>query len=265
MTIRNFLCSAIFFSIAVLLNFQPVRAQQESLTSVPVSYQARPNENRTNSATAPTAFEATAKPAAAPGENDFGSVIGRVLYDNDPTAETQTVKPEGIAGVKVLARRVNAGFANFYFESVSGDDGTFEFKYLRPGEYTIEIDRGTLPATVPAPNRQVATLRVEVARRTRFDLRVVPQRLISGTVFIDNDGDGRYSPGKDETVSGAYVMANGNFAVSDENGAYVLCNLPAGRLGLLLISPKKDENTHLVLDIGTGPMTKRIVNIPVTR
>lgn len=198
------------------------------------------------------------------GENDFGSVVGRVLYERDVAVEGPLTDLDGIAGVKVLARRVNAGFGNFYFERLSGEDGTFEFKYLRPGEYEIEIERTTLPNAFPAPQRRVSTVAVEIARRTRFDIRVTPQRAITGFVYIDTDGDGAYKPGKDLAVAGATVTANGAFAVSDEKGAYVLRDLPPGRIALLVASPIKNENIHVVLDVGDGPLTNRILNIPMS-
>ena len=194
---------------------------------------------------------------------EFGTVIGRVLYERDRATDGPLTDLDGIAGVKVLARRVNAGLGNFYFERQSAEDGTFEFKYLAPGDYEIEIDRATLPNAYPAPPRRISTVAVQAARRTHFDLHIAPPRAISGVVFIDADGDGAYKPGKDHVIAGATVSANGCFAVSDENGVYVLKDLPAGRVALLVSSAANNANTHVVLDIANGPVTNRIVNVPI--
>jgi len=78
----------------------------------------------------------------------FGSLQGRVTQADSPD--------KGIAGVRVIAKRVHAGAANFYFDRVTSADGSFEFRYLLPGRYTIEFDNRTVPdAIFPAEPRLV--------------------------------------------------------------------------------------------------------------
>jgi hypothetical protein len=50
----------------------------------------------------------------------------------------------GLARAKVMVRRVDGGFGNFYFNSASGHDGRFELRYLLPGRYSVEVDRRSL-------------------------------------------------------------------------------------------------------------------------
>lgn len=195
-------------------------------------------------------------------DNAFGSVTGRVAFEVPGPGEQQPARLVGVANVRVLVRRINAGLANFHFERLSAPDGSFNFEFLRAGQYTIEIDRSTLPSTIYAPERDVSTVDVAVGRATNFDITVAPQRSLTGIVFLDRDGDGRFRPGKDQPIAGARLSAGASFAVSDTNGWYRLVDLPAGRLAML-VEPKGGENVHVILDLAAGPVTNRVVNVSV--
>lgn len=95
----------------------------------------------------------------------FGSISGRVEMLSDPHRE--------IGGVRVLVRRVHAGVADFYFDRITAADGRFEFKYLLPGRYTVEIDRRTVPdAIFPAASR-LAVIDVVPNRGSYAELAIV--------------------------------------------------------------------------------------------
>ena len=70
----------------------------------------------------------------------FGSITGHVAEASDPHT--------AIGGVRVLVRRVHGGVANFFFDRITAADGSFEFKYLLPGRYMVEIDPRTVPDTI---------------------------------------------------------------------------------------------------------------------
>jgi hypothetical protein len=89
------------------------------------------------------------------------------------------------------------------------------------------------------------------------------KRVITGTVFIDKNGDGRYSAETDEPVPGAYVTINGNAVISDANGAYVFRNLKAGKVEVLVMSARGPECEPVVIELGQRPVMRRAVNIPV--
>ncbi|MFN2501216.1 MAG: collagen binding domain-containing protein [Pyrinomonadaceae bacterium] len=197
-------------------------------------------------------------------EANFGSLGGRVVFDTGRRTEQNDAAPTGIRNVKVMARRVNAGFANFFFERISSADGSFLFPYLRPGKYTIEIDRASLPATWPAPKRAISLIEVEAGRHTSFDIQVTPQREITGVVFLDKDGDGVYKPGKDEPVEGAQITAVNHLTISDKQGSYILRDLPAGRLELLVKPPQSGQYIHVALDMGPGSVRNRVVNVAIS-
>jgi hypothetical protein len=198
-------------------------------------------------------------------DKNFGSLAGRVLQEERVTSPTGSTKYQGINGVTVMVRRLNAGFGSFFFERMSSADGTFEFKNLRPGKYSIEIDRATLPTGVSPQERLVSTIDIGYEKRSTLDITLPPLRSITGVVYIDTNGSGRYESAKDELVHGAYVTSDGKFAVTDEKGSFSLTDVPSGRVSLLVTVPATNVNTHVVLDLGTGTQTPRVVNILVSK
>jgi hypothetical protein len=203
----------------------------------------------------PSTFRITSPASAAePGGLPTGSVGGRVLTDG------ATEAAQGVAGVRVLVRSADSRYSQIIANQISDVAGTYNFSDLPPGKYSIEID----PLSVPSrfrPQTPVSSFEVHASARSTFDIPLSPQRIISGLVFIDKNGDGQYQPGKDELVAGAFVEAGGQFAISNQHGRYVLRDLPAGRLGLLVAWPNRAENSHVILDLGPGPVTNRTVNI----
>ena len=192
-----------------------------------------------------------------------GAIAGRVFNDADQNGET--TDPKGIGGVRVILRSNQAGSKAITGNSVSDAAGRFDFEAIRPGKYTVEIDPLSIPAKYRIQAATPLTINVERSRRSTVDLPIAAKRNITGIAFIDKDGDGLYKPGKDEPVEGACISTEGHFAVSNSNGWYILTDLPAGRIGLLVNWPGKNENTHVVLNLANGPVTNRIVNISKDR
>jgi len=215
-------------------------------------------------------FKSIALKTAEKQKMDFsvravGSVKGRIFSDAEAALATEDAEPEGIGGVKVALRSQDAGFENFVIEQFTDESGAYNFENLRPGKYSIEIDPANLPARFRNPDVKDSSVEVAPMQSSNVNIPVIARRSITGNVFIDADGDGQYKPGKDTPVAGAMITIGGSLAVSDANGAYTLRDLPAGRIGLLVRWPKTSASTHVVLDLGTGPVTNRVVNVPMGR
>lgn len=191
----------------------------------------------------------------------MGSIGGRVFN------ESESAKKElsGIAGVRVILRSVDAATDEILGNTLSDPAGRYEFQGLRPGKYAIELDPISLPARYQATESGRAAINVEPARRSSVDLAIRAQRTVTGVVFIDIDNDGQFDPGKDQPVEGALVTVDGNLAVSNADGRYVLRNLPSGRIGLLVAWPKASQSTHVILDLAAGPVMGRVVNVSRSR
>jgi hypothetical protein len=194
------------------------------------------------------------------GVSDFGFISGRVFNDLDLTGIVPQSDLQGLKGVKVILRS-----GNFVVEQTTNSAGTYEFYNLRPGIYTLEIDSASLPANFRLPAQNTWEIRVEPLQGFYFDIPIAAQRAIAGVIFIDKDRDGQFNPQRDEPVEGAYITANGNIAVSDANGAYMIRNLAAGKVKLHIRSPQGAESSSIFVELGAEPVTRRAVNIVMRR
>jgi hypothetical protein len=191
------------------------------------------------------------------GVRDFGSISGRVF--NDIGMQTQT--GPGLGGVKVTLRSADVGFGSFVLEQLTAADGAYDFRNLRPGKYLIEIDPSSVPPNFLIPAITGSTILVEALHGSVFDAPIVAQRAVAGIVFIDKDGDGRFTPGTDESVEGASVTANDKSSISGVDGVYILRNLPAGRANLLVRLRGVIESTSFAVELGPEPVTRRAVDL----
>lgn len=197
------------------------------------------------------------------GVRDFGSISGRVFNDIGPVLALEGAAPQGLEGVKLVLRSIDTGFGNFVLERVTGPAGTYEFGNLRPGRYVVEFDSKSLPLNFQIPAVMSSSIVVEPLRSSYYDVPIAAQRAIAGILFIDNDHDQLYTAGKDRPFEGASVYMNDKNAISDADGAYILRNLPAGPAKLIVRLANGTEITSRILELSTGPVTVRSVNLPV--
>lgn len=194
------------------------------------------------------------------GVSNFGFVSGRVFNDLNMTGEAPKSDVQSVGGVKVTLRSQNA-----VIEQTTGADGTYEFKNLFPGNYTLEIDSATLPANFRLPAQTAWEIKVEPLQGFYFDIPIAAQRAVAGVVFVDKDRDGQFNPQTDELIEGASVIADDNVAVSDGGGGYILRNLQAGKIKLVAVSPLGAKSSPVFVELSAEPVTKRAVNIAVQK
>lgn len=194
------------------------------------------------------------------GVSDFGFVSGRIFNDANQTGE-MPANHQGIKRVRIIIRSSDKNTRNVFAEQISDGTGTYRFSNLRPGNYTVEIDSATLPANFRLSAQTSWQIRVLPLQGIYLDIPISAQRAIAGIVFVDVDGDGKFNPHKDKPVEGAYITGGGSFAVSDESGAYILRNLSAGRVKLIVRSPQGAVSSPIFVELGIEPITKRSVNL----
>ncbi|HVW05285.1 MAG TPA: carboxypeptidase regulatory-like domain-containing protein [Vicinamibacterales bacterium] len=121
----------------------------------------------------------------------------------------------------------------------TGADGRYAFRNVPPGDVDLSVDERGLPADYASDDRRV---RVNPASKDRRDvvLHVAPLATITGRVFVDRDGNGRYDAG--EEIAGAVVtLGDDRATVTDGDGLYGFYNLRAGdyivRIELASIDP----------------------------
>lgn len=192
------------------------------------------------------------------GISDFGFVAGRIFNDIGSNGE-------GIKGVIITLRAANSSNEKSV-TAVSNSIGEYEFPFLRPGDYLVEIDTLTLPANFQIPEQLSQIIKVQPLRGSSVDFPLTAQRAIAGIVFIDNNGDGKFNAPLDSPIEGANIISSGGAsAISDLNGEYILRNLPFGTLKLTVRSKQGAEISTAILELSSEPVTKRAVNFFIKR
>lgn len=198
------------------------------------------------------------------GVSNFGFVGGRI-YNNLSLAERPEMRDApGVAGVRMRLRPAGASPDACRTQTVNAD-GEYEFRNLAPGSYLLELDVDSLPPDYQTPAQTNWTLKVVPLRGSYLDVALAAQRAVSGIVFVDTDGDGQFDPNKDEPVEGARVVAGRFEAVTGRGGAYILRNLPAGKMELHAVSSAGAAGSQLTLELEAEPVIRRHLNLIITR
>lgn len=185
------------------------------------------------------------------GLSDFGSVGGRVFNDLFLTGSADAAGAPGLPGVRVLLRGANV-------VSLTTDaSGLYDFRNLAPGNYTLEIDPASLPADFRLPARLSWPVTLSPLQGFFMDIPLAAQRAVSGVVFLDRDGDGRFEPARDLPLAGARVAAGRSETTTDGNGSYLLRGLPAGRVTVRATRRDRVESLETSLDLGPDPAFRR--------
>ncbi len=152
-----------------------------------------------------------------PDEEPTYSISGVVFRDNNGDGD-QDGGELGIPGVDVTLIGENGGTV------ASGDDGSYSFVELNPGEYTVVVD--DVPDHSPTTPQSVD---VEIINHNEeVDFGFVPLYSILGTVFRDDDGDGILDDGEpgiaDIRITRCYEYPTD----TDPDGDYEYNDLPPG-------------------------------------
>ncbi|HYY93567.1 MAG TPA: SdrD B-like domain-containing protein, partial [Pyrinomonadaceae bacterium] len=184
------------------------------------------------------------------GLSDFGSIGGHVFNDLYLTGAADSQGAPGLRGLRVLLR--GASVASLTTDA----SGLYEFRNLAPGSYTLEIDPASLPADFRPPARLSWPVNLSPLQDFFMDIPVAAQRAVSGVVFLDRDGDGRFDPARDLPLAGARVAAHNAETVTDANGAYLLRGLPAGHV-TLRVTLRDGRSRETILDLSPDPTFMR--------
>lgn len=199
------------------------------------------------------------------GVSTFGFLGGRVFNDSGLTDEMSKYKSQGVDGVRLVLRSLDVQSKNFVVEKISSGGGNYEFRNLRPGNYLLAVDLATLPANFRVPAKTSWGIKVAPLAGFYLDIPIAAQRAVAGVVFVDKDGDGNYNPQIDEAVAGASIFAGDASAISDQSGAYIVRNLSAGKIKIIVRAPFETKNSTIYLELGSEPTTKRAFNLAVRR
>jgi uncharacterized protein (DUF2141 family) len=195
------------------------------------------------------------------GVTDYGSVAGRVFNDVLQKGDQEAGSLPGIANVRLSVRLKSA--AGPSYTATADGSGAYQFRNLSPGLYILELEPATLPADFRMPAQTSWLVTVEPLGNFYLDIPLAAQRAASGVVFIDTDGNGKFDAEKDVPVEGARVMSGKREAITGKDGAYILRNLPAGKLELRARAPWGSESDFIGIDLAEGPTRTKGINFAV--
>jgi len=195
------------------------------------------------------------------GLSNFGSIAGHIFNDLSLKGDLTAGNAPGIRDVRISLHSVSKIGAPL---SVTVDtSGAYQFRNLAPGSYRLEIDPASLPANFRMPSQSSWLVTVKPLENFYLDIPQIAERAVSGIVFIDKDGNGKFDPEIDETVVGARVIAGPTAVATDQSGSYLLRGLPAGRIEVRALAPWGIESLPITIELQAQPVTRRAVNIIV--
>ena len=161
------------------------------------------------------------------GQNIAGLICGYVFLDLNGNGQ----KDPGEPGIKDITVRL--GFKTI---STKGD-GSFVFGGLEPGLYQFGFDAKKLTADYTAPLLGFP-VKVKAGDNLVLDLPLTMNGLLEGRVFVDIDGDGKFS-NEDELLDWVQVkLLDTNFKTfTDKFGRFYFENLPLGSFRVV-VDPK---------------------------
>jgi hypothetical protein len=196
------------------------------------------------------------------GVTNYASVSGRVFNDLSlGGANASVTNAPGVAGVRINLRRERV--SDPPVTATVDASGIYEFHNVAPGPYILELDPSTLPADFRMPTQMSSRIEVKPLKNFYFDIPLTAQRAITGTVFVDRDGDGRFDEAKDEPIEGARVASEVSETVTDRQGRYFLRNLPAGKVEVRVYLQSGERRGATIVELTATPAILRAVNLAV--
>jgi hypothetical protein len=198
------------------------------------------------------------------GITDYGFVAGRIFNDIYLTGEQSPANAPGVGEVRVILRPLRADSNGSVLTQTVDASGMYEFRNLAPGSYMLEVDLASVPADFELPAQTSWPLTIKPMQGFYHDVPLVAQRAASGYVFLDKDGDGKYTPNQDEPATGARVVAGKVEAFTDQKGSYILRNLPAGKVDVFVYTSAGNKIAATTFELGARPVLRSGVNIAVS-
>lgn len=199
------------------------------------------------------------------GLTNSGFAQGRIFNDLFLAGEMSAGDAPGVEGVRIILRPVSTGSANAVrplSETVNAS-GAYEFRNLPPGNYILEIDPASIPADFRLPGQMAFNIIINPLQGSFLDVPFIAQRAVSGIVFIDRDENGQFDSNRDEVVKGARVVAGRAEAWTNQQGSYILRNLPAGKLEICAYLPTGSKGETTFIELNTNPTFRKNLNLAI--
>ena len=197
-------------------------------------------------------------PFAMYGPPQIGRISAVVFTDLNGTG-VQAPDTPGVAGVTVRIGGLSAAQTDPAGRVVV--DGVHE------GQYVVSIDETTVPTGFVAVRPKTEVV-VATGGISEIAFPLVPAASVRGVVFIDDNGDGQFTEGK-QGVEGVVVtlQPRGELRTSDSQGAFEFAQLLPGEYTLVVDPAALPEDVTVspsaVLVVTLQPGGTAIVQIPL--
>lgn len=190
--------------------------------------------------------------------NSYGSVSGRIYQDvnlngrYDPGID----QPQANARVRVDGSRY----------AVSDTNGNFRIESVLRGEHAVYLDLLSVRADLTLLDNTQQQITLD-NRDVVVDFRVVRTGRVSGVIWLDVNENGRMDDSERPLADVRVVTGSGRDTLTDENGYFLIGDLPPGEHILLLDEKTLPERTRSVagsqtIKIAAGSETATL--FPVT-
>ena len=188
----------------------------------------------------------------------YGSVTGRVYQDInlngrfDPGVD----QPQANARVRVDGSRY----------SVSDAEGNYRIEAVLRGEHSVYLDLLSVRADLTLLDNTLQQFALDSKRDVVVDFRVVRTGRVSGVVWFDVNENGRLDEGERPLADVRVVTGSGRDTLTDENGYFLIGDLPPGEHILLLDEktiPERTKSTagSLTVKIAAGSETTTVLPV----
>jgi hypothetical protein len=199
------------------------------------------------------------------GLTNSGFAAGRVFNDLLLTGEQAAGEAPGLPGVKLILQLAEPLADSKPLIQMVDGNGVYEFRNLAPGKYLLGIDIATVPANFRLPAQTTWPITVSPLQGVYLDFPLAAQRAVSGTVYMDFDGDGKFTLGDDTPIPGAYVRIGQAEAMTDSTGSYILRNIVAGHVEIRAGTTRGYASRSISIELPSSPGILRDVNLAISK
>ena len=192
--------------------------------------------------------------------NSYGAFYGRVYQDINLNGQFDPGLDKPQANVKI---RVDG---NRYV--VSDEGGRYRVDNVRTGEHAVNLDLLTVRADLTLLDGAQQAASLLPGRDSIVDFRLVRTGRITGLVWLDANDNKRLDEGEQPLAGVRVVTGSSRDTLTDDNGVFVIGDLPPGEHVVLIDEKTLPEKTvsasgTLTAKVVAGSETAN-VNFPVT-
>lgn len=201
-----------------------------------------------------------ARSASTSEMNAYGAFYGRVYQDvnlngkYDPGFD----RPQSNVQVRVDGNRY----------VTTDENGLFRIDAVHTGDHTVYLDLLSVRADLTMLDGPQQTVTLLPGRDSIVDFRLVRTGRMTGTVWFDVNENGQLDEGERPLPDVRIVLGSGRDTLTDENGVFIIGDLPPGDHVVLIDEKTLPENMRssagtLTVKVQAGAETADI-NLPAT-